>query len=644
MVSYPTFYEGARYGLQPQYDEKSASMSPFVGYNLPASAFGFPTNPQTANQIDAVSKKISTGAKTIEVSGVSIGGGPAMDLIDNIPRQQFKEIARLKKLAGVDLTFHGPLVEPTGVSRQGWEESQRKHVERQMFSAVDRAADLGKNTVVTFHASNGLPEPETYEYVDGKPVLKEVFVVDERNGRFQQIGLPKKDFLTGETLNPYQEVEKQNEESWFKQLQGVAFHANQGQEVINRALSGREFSNLPGIAGMQKMKESEPIDKDKLAKIYKSYLDGDEKKMKEVIQNEGFNKDLIGTMQDIAHGDIYLRDAYGDLRNLYNAAYDAAQRDKNSKIDERRAQAQDTLKKLDRFKEEIAPIVEDIKDPSKIEKFGQEIVRGVNVLRSIAPPRTLTSLKEFALDKASDTFGNVAFDAYRKFGGDAPIISIENPPVGMGLSSGEDLRSLVEASHNKFIARAKAEGMSESKAREEAEKLIGVTWDVGHINMMRKHGAQDKDILKQTEKVAPFVKHIHLSDNFGLEHTELPMGMGNVPIKEHEALLKKQFGEKFSKIKQIVETGAWFRNFNNVTPFAETLEAFGSGMSGIYPMKMAATWNAARGGTSPYFTGYGRMLPDINFSTYGAGFSSLPAELGGQVAGTRNRLSGAPME
>jgi hypothetical protein len=214
----------------------------------------------------------------------------------------------------------------------------------------------------------------------------------------------------------------------------------------------------------------------------------------------------------------------------------------------------------------------------------------------------------------------------------------------MGLSSGEDLRDLVKASHNKFIARAKAEGMSESKAREEAEKLIGVTWDVGHINMMRKHGAQDRDILKQTEKVAPFVKHIHLSDNFGLEHTELPMGMGNVPIKEHEALLKKQFGEKFSKIKQIVETGAWFRNFNNVTPFAETLEAFGSGMSGIYPMKMASTWNATRGGTSPYFTGYGRMLPDINFSTYGAGFSSLPAELGGQVAGTRNRLSGAPME
>ncbi|MEK6824430.1 MAG: hypothetical protein AABY02_01120, partial [Nanoarchaeota archaeon] len=166
-------------------------------------------------------------------------------------------------------------------------------------------------------------------------------------------------------------------------------------------------------------------------------------------------------------------------------------------------------------------------------------------------------------------------------------------------------------------------------------------WDGGHINMMRKHGAKDTQILEQTEKIAPFVKHIHLSDNFGLEHTELPMGMGNVPIKEHEEILRKQFGEKFKQIKQIVETGSWFRNFNNVTPFAETLEAFGSA---IYPMKMASYWNQTRGGSSPYFSGYGRILPDINFSTYGAGFSSLPAELGGQVAGTRSRLSGTPSE
>ena len=634
MVSYPAFYEGARYGLEPKYSEDSTSLSPFVGYNLPSGSFGFPSNPQTANQIDAVSKKISTGARTIEVSGVSIGGGPAMDLIDNIPKQQFKEIARLKKLAGVDLTFHGPLVEPTGVSRQGWDESQRMHAERQMFSAVERAHDLGKNTVVTFHSSNGLPEPETYEYENGKPVLKEVFVVDERNGRFQQVGPPKKDYFTDKELDPYQEIEKQNEESWNNQLQNISFHAHNGEAALNQVFkrASVESPELKAALGNENITE-----------LYKMYKDGKEDKIREAAGKPEFGELLINTMQEIGHGDIYFRDAYGSLRNLYNTAYDAAQRNKNNENAKIRNDAQDALKKLDKFKEEIAPKLKNIEDPRKIEEFGKEIARGVNVLLSIAPPRNFKPLKEFAIDKASDTFANIAFQAYEKFKKDdsAPIISIENPPVGMGLSSGQDLRDLVKESRRKFVEQAKEKGLSESKAQEQAAKLIGVTWDVGHINMMRKHGAQEKHILAETEKIAPYVKHIHLSDNFGLEHTELPMGMGNVPIKEHEQILRKQFGEKFKQIKQIVETGSWFRNFNNVTPFAETLEAFGSA---LYPMKMASYWNGSRGGTSPYFSGYGRMLPDVNFSTYGAGFSSLPTELGGQIGGGRSRLSGAPNE
>src|SRR3989344_4279227 len=253
-------------------------------------------------------------------------------------------------------------------------------------------------------------------------------------------------------------------------------------------------------------------------------------------------------------------------------------------------------------------------------------------------PHTLRPLREFAIDKASDTFGNVAIEAYKKFKGNAPIISIENPPAGSGLSRAQDLKDVVEASRKKFVASAKEMGLSKEKAREEAEKLIGVTWDVGHINMIRKHGFGTEQLKKETQIIAPFVKHIHLSDNFGLEHTELPMGMGNVPIKEHEEILKKQFGEKFKQIKQIVETGSWFRNFNNVTPFAETLEAFGSP---LYPMKMGSYWNSSRTTGGGYGSGYGTMLPSVNFSTYGAGFSQLPSELGGQAGGGRSRMAGA---
>jgi hypothetical protein len=37
------------------------------------------------------------------------------------------------------------------------------------------------------------------------------------------------------------------------------------------------------------------------------------------------------------------------------------------------------------------------------------------------------------------------------------------------------------------------------------------------------------------------------------------------------------------------------------------------------------------------------MLPEQHFSMYGSGFSTLPAEVGGEAKG-RSRLSGTPME
>ena len=61
--------------------------------------------------------------------------------------------------------------------------------------------------------------------------------------------------------------------------------------------------------------------------------------------------------------------------------------------------------------------------------------------------------------------------------------------------------------------------MSTGKAKNVAKQMIGATWDVGHINMMRKKGYSEKDVIKETKEIAPFVKHVHLSDNFGLDHT-----------------------------------------------------------------------------------------------------------------------------
>ena len=253
-------------------------------------------------------------------------------------------------------------------------------------------------------------------------------------------------------------------------------------------------------------------------------------------------------------------------------------------------------------------------------------------------------MNDFLIDKSAETYANLALNSYKKFGSTAPVISIENPPAGTALSRGEDLRDLIKATREKFVKNAKENlGMSEGEAKRQAEKLIGITWDVGHINMIRKFGYEDKDIVKEAKKVAPYVKHIHLSDNFGYEHTELPMGMGNVPTKGHLEAIEK-YNKEFAKIKQIVETGDWFSRQGGfgftTTPMKETLRAFDSP---IYAMDMGPAWNQVANVYGGGFTGMGAYLPDRYFSSYGTSFSNLPVELGGQTGG-RSRMSGNPIE
>ena len=64
-------------------------------------------------------------------------------------------------------------------------------------------------------------------------------------------------------------------------------------------------------------------------------------------------------------------------------------------------------------------------------------------------------------------------------------------------------------------------------------------------------------------------------------------------------------------------------------------------------MNMAPYWNqtADKSGAGRYFAGYGTN-PDIHHTYFGAGFSNLPFELGGQRGGggEGNRMSGRGME
>lgn len=616
MGGYESFYGGAGYSQTPDYGGEFQGFS----YRVPTSQFGMATDPRTANQLKAVSDKFNTGGKVVEVTGIT------PDVVESIPNQHLEELNRLRKLTGSTLTFHGPLVEATGFSRDGWDEGKRQQAERQMLSAVERGRKLDPkgNVVITFHSANGLPEMIQRQKIEGQgkeAKVTEVYVIDQQSGNIGPIKVKPNYLLKDESPKPDELIKQLNEENWERRLAQTNHRAHNGTIQLESIKDQLAKVNIP-----------EELKSDKIFEQYGKQGTPEGEKFMQALDPKT-RKVAEELFKGINHGDIYIREAYNDLQTLFNDAYANA----------KKYDITASLEKLNKFRDEIAPKIkqERIKDPRHIEELGTEVVNGLKLLSSIEVPKMLSSLQEFALDKASDTFSNVAFKSFKQFGDTAPIISIENPPAGGGLSRGEDLRQLVEKTRDKFVqqaTKAKDEGgagLTKNEAKEQAAKLIGVTWDVGHINMIRKFGYSKEDVVKETEQVAKLIKHVHLSDNFGLEHTELPMGMGNVPMKEHLALIQ-QYNKK---AKQIIETGHWYQHFQR-TPLPETLAAFGSP---IYGMTAAPYWNQAHGRISGgYFAGYG-MNPDVHHSLYGAGFSNLPVELGGQMAG-RSRLSGAPTE
>ena len=70
------------------------------------------------------------------------------------------------------------------------------------------------------------------------------------------------------------------------------------------------------------------------------------------------------------------------------------------------------------------------------------------------------------------------------------------------------------------------------------------------------------------------------------------------------------------------------------------MAAFGSP---IYGAKMAPTWNQAMNVQGSYSSGYGTLNPQTHHSYFGAGFTTMPVELGGQMPGGESRFGGTPM-
>ena len=594
------FYAGPSYSTDPKYNSNFSKGnvygSSFTGYHIPFQELSSAVDPRTANQLKEASEAFNTGVKHIEVGSVQ------PDVFESIPKEHFKEMSSMAKLAGADVSFHAPMIDPTGISQQGWDKMSQKAAEDQLWNAIKVSHDLNPtNHVVTIHAtSTGLPGAEL-NLKEGKNIRPvSMIFINESDGKIQQIKEEKKYFGSkdGKPLpfNPKEQLASLNEDVWMQRMSNLNFSAERGRQEIETALDAQERSSgkIPD----------------------------------DVIENR------------LMHGKLFLREAYRNTRELFDDVYEEASKDsaKKAKLDEYAKKVtafldKDTFSNLEKNKD-------------KLREFSSVVEEGVKVLGNITP-QIFKPIRDFAIEKSAETTANLAVKGYNEFKDKAPIIALENHPAQQALlTTGEDLRDVVKEAHKKFIEKAilskdkGGAGLSESEARKQAEKLIGVTWDVGHINMIRKYGYDKEDIIEQTKAVAPYVKKVHLADNFGFEHTELPMGMGNVPIKEIIEKLKDG-QEGYGDIKKVIEAGNWWQHFSANSkangPLMPTISGMGAYVTGD------TGWNQMYGVPAAYFSGYGTMLPEQNFQTYGAGFLPLPTELGGQMPQGRDRLSGTPM-
>jgi len=630
------FYPGTPYSLEPGYGEL------FIGYRLPAGVIGAPTSIQTANQIQEVSNLLNQGVKTIELQPLSA------EIFDQIPKQHFKEINRLQKLTGAETSIHAPVIEPSGITRDGWSETDRESAERQLKMVVDKSHDLDPegNTLINIHASaiagaefsppsKEMTEQYTKQIRERKgrdPTHQELRKLEEKRivainqDTKQQTGVQREIKYypdVGKRLTTArEEIETINNTEWINNVTNLAFYEKHANETINNA-----YADVAPL--ILKSNTGEKIPEEEIMK-------------------------RAPALKSMQSGEVFLDNSEAAFRTLYNKAYKYSDKQTREYLEKEIAQPwREKLIELQKKGEiygRLDPIQAQLQGADITHKKSELINQTINKLKAIghkietrsgevfetSPPQLFKPIEDFVSDHTTETFANVALHAYEKYGNNAPILSVENLFPGMAFSRSEQLKGLVEDTRKKFVEGAVKKGRSRSEAESVAKKLIGATWDVGHINILRKGGYTKEDIVKETADIAPYVKHTHLTDNFGYADSHLPPGMGNVPTKE----ILEELEKAGVKGKKIIEAGGFVQHFK-VPPTQAVLEALGSPIS---TMMAAPYWNQARTTYGNYFSGYGPIFPEQSFSMYGAGFSGMPSELGGQMPGKQSRFGGTPTQ
>lgn len=597
-------------------------------YYLKAGQIGAPTRPDTANQITQLGNLLNQGIKNIEIGTLD------PKIFETIPRQHFKEMERIGKLTGATISVHAPVqnFDITGFTDRGWDEFQRQTNEKRLAETLDRVSELDPkgNVLVTVHGGS----TGAYQWQKGIEGEKAVMgIVNRDSGQVQAVKYEKKIYPgKEEAWTPEMALESLNETEWREKKLKIQTNLKDIRElnerfervkkeneilelghkknVLSREEEAQFQNNLQNKQILeQHIGELNHHIRNTFMNMYNDFSKfANEEDKKHMLAQPGFNE-ALSTVISIGNKQGEIANRQREIAKQYREARSAEEREHLAKEFEGLGNDSSKLREV-----EMQPII--------------------SLSSALPAPNTWVPLDDFAIEKGSQTVANAAFEVFKKHREKAPVICVENVYPEMPLSRAESLKEMIEEAREKFSKRLVKElDLDKSRADLTAEKLIGATWDLGHINLLKRGGFTKEDILKETKEIRPFVKKVHITDNFGFDDTHLPPGMGNV-----DTLNLMQELEKGGRLPAIIEAGGFAQAFEQ-SPMLEQLQALGSP---LYSIDAPPYWHEiAYHPAGPYSMGYGPILPKQHFDLYGAGFSStsLPLELGGEIGTERGRLA-----
>jgi len=630
-------------------------------FYVPQGSLSATTSIQTANQLSEVNARLNAGVFGVDMAPIS------PEVVNAIPKQHFEEIKRLTKLSGASASLHGPIIDLAGFSQNKYDELQRKQAEHQMNYVIERAHDLNPegNTPVNFHINTQIPgiikrrldkeeikevkddikyihDPEEKrrfeEMVKKGEMIEAMGIVNMENGDVSMVKYDVK-YTPGQrktVYTPQARLENMNETQWDHDKLKVFELQKQKEDreiMKQRILSGGDYN---GLELAYKNGSITPEQQAELASKRKSIALIDEHVRSIDTNMNSALIDLYHKFQKYSTEEMRKEVETNQTAERLKKNLDEKYKDEARLLEQRNSiirsyREEPTTKKEENFKEV----------DGELQKTREERLSAfVTFVNHLPAPELWASTNKIALEKTAETVANTAFEAYKKFGEHTPIMTMENYRQDLTLGNAEDIKNTIEKSREMFVKKLVSEkGMAKKEAELAAEKTIGVTWDVGHINFLRAKGYSEEEILRQTKIVAPYVKQVHITDNFGFSDAHLPPGMGNSPMSKQLDILKRAGFDINAKGRLIVEGGEFVQQFKE-NPHLYTLDAF---KSPIYPMKADLSFYQIRDMPGVYGSGLGNIYPELHFrDIYGTSFAALPRELGGQFPGEKSRFAGTP--